>query len=135
MSFSTQRDICYLVDKFHYWLLIRCMKMLAVLKRQQFKNSGNDETELKRSKHQCLNKRDNEERNSLDKDKSEIEGARYVLFAFVFLLFLPQKVSNRLSDLDKGTKSLNHLVCISKICYLRSTNFALEFLSRRDLKS
>lgn len=57
--------------------------MPALLKRQQFEESGNNKTESKKSKRQRLNERDNEERNSLDKDKGEIKGAKYVLPPFV----------------------------------------------------
>ena len=135
MSFSSQRDVHYFVDQFHYWLLIRCIKTPALLKRQQFEESGSDETESKGSKCQHLDERDNKERNSLDKDEGEIEGARYVPPPFIPLLPLPQKVSNRLSDLGEGTRSLNHLVYIPKICYSRSANFALEFPSRRGSKA
>ena len=78
---------------------------------------------------------DNEEGNGLNKDKGEIEGSRYVPSLFVPLSPLPRKVSNRLSDLGEGTKSLKHIVCISKICYSRSANFALEFPGRRGSKA
>ena len=135
MSFSSQRDVRYLVDQFHYWLLIRCMKTPALLKRQRFEESGSDETEPKRLKRQRLDERDDEEGNSLDEDEGEIEGARYVLFPFVLLLLLPQKVSNCPSDLGEKIRSLNHLVCIPKISYLRSANFALEFPGRGGSKA
>ena len=134
MSFSRQKDVRYLVNQFHYWLLIGCMNTPAMLKRQRFKDSESDKTEPKRLKRECLDERDNKKGNSLDKDKGEMEDARYVPSPFILLLPLPQKVSNRLSDLDKGIKSQNYLVCIPKICYLRSTNFALEFLGRGSLK-
>ena len=135
MSFSSQRDIRYLVDQFYYWLLIRCMKTPALLKRQRFEESGSDETEPKGLKRQRLDERDDEEGNSLDEDEGEIEGARYVSPPFVPLPSLPRKVSNRPSDLGKGTKSLNHLVCILKICYLRNANFALDFPGKEGSKA
>ena len=135
MSFSSQRDLCYLVNQFHYWLLIRCMKTPALLKCQRFEESESDETEPKGSKRQCLDERDDEKGNSLDEDEAEIEGARYVPSPFVPLPPLPQKVSNRLSDLGEGTRSLNHLICIPKICYSRSANFALEFPGRGGSKA
>lgn len=135
MSFSSQRDVRYLVDQFHYWLLIRCMKTPALLKRQRFEESGSDETEPKGLKRQRLDERDDEEGNSLDEDEGEIEGARYVPPPFVPLPPLPRKVSNRPSDLGEGTRSLNHLVCIPKICYSRSANFALEFPGRGGSKA
>ena len=111
------------------------MKTPALLKQQQFEESRNDKTEAKGSKRQCLDEYDDEEGNSLDEDESEIEVARYVLPPFIPLLPLPQKVSNRPSDLGEGTRSLNHLVCIPKICYSRSANFALEFPGRRGSKA
>ena len=116
-------------------MLIRCIKTPALLKRQRFEESGSDKTKLKRSKCQRLDERDNEKGNSLDKDESEIEGARYVLPPFVPLSPLSRKVSNRLSDLDEGTRSLNHLVCIPKIFYSRNANFALKFPGRRGSKA
>ena len=135
MSFSSQRDVRYLIDQFHYWLLIRCIKTPALLKRQRFEESGSDETEPKESKHQRLDEHDDEEGNNLDKDEGEIEGARYILPPFIPLLLLPQKVSNRPSNLGKRTRSLNYLVYIPKICYSRSVNFALEFPGRGGSKA
>ena len=109
--------------------------MSTVLKRQWFKDSGIDKTELKGSKYQYLDKRDDELKNSLDEDEGKIEDIRYISSPFVSLLFLPQNVSNRLSDLAKETMSLNYLVCIPKICYSKSANFALEFPGRRNSKT
>ena len=106
------------------------MKTPELLKRQRFKESGSDETEPKESKRQRLYECDNEESNSLDKDEGEIEFARYVSLPFIPLPPLLQKVSNRLSDLGEKTRSLYHLLCIPKICYSRSANFALEFSGR-----
>ena len=111
------------------------MKTSTVLKQQQFEDSGSDKRKPKRSKPQRLDECDNEEKNGLDEDEDEIEDTRYALLLCVFFFPLPQKVSNRPSDLDEGTRSLNHLVCISKICYLRSAKFALEFPDRRGLKT
>ena len=105
-----------------------------MLKRQQFKENGSNETEPKGSKRQRLDERDNEKGNSLDKDEGEIEGTRYVFPPFDPLFPLSQKVSNRLSDLGKGTRSPNNFVCIPKIYYLRSANFVLEFPGRGGLK-
>ena len=86
MSFSSQRDVHYLVDQFHYWLLIRYMKLPAMLKRQRFEDSGSDKTEPRGSKCQGLdqyddekgNSLDDEEENGLNKDGCEIENGRYV---------------------------------------------------------
>ena len=134
MSFFSQRDVHYLVDQFYYWLLIRYMKMLAMLQRQRFENNRSDETEPRVWKRQRLDERDNEEKNGLDEDEGEIEGAKYVSSPFIPLL-LPQKMSNRPSNLGKGTKSLNHLIYVPKICYSRSANFALEFPGRGGSKA
>ena len=114
-----------------------------ILKRQRFGDSGSDKMELRGSKYQHLDERDNKEGNGLDnkegkdldKDEDEIEGDGYVPPPFIPLPFLFQKVSNRLSDLSKRIKSLKHIICISKICYLRYTNFALEFPGKRSSKT
>ena len=110
------------------------MKIPALLKRQQYKDSRSDETKLKGSKRQRLDERDNEEGNGLDKHKNEIKGARYILSPFVPLFLLSQKVSNRPSNLSKVIKSLNCLVCISKIYYSRSANFTLKILGKEGSK-
>ena len=85
-----------------------------MLKRQQFKDSGSDKMEPRDSKYQQLDLRDDKEEESLD--KFEIEGERNGI-GYVFFLFVtpPQKKLNRPIDMGKGTKSLNHLVCIPKI--------------------
>ena len=44
-------------------------------------------------------------------------------------------MSNRSSDLGKKITSLYHLIYIPKIYYLRSANFALEFLSKEGSKA
>ena len=93
--------------------------MSVILKRQQFKYSGSDKMKPRRSKYQSLDKRNNKEENNLDKDKSEIKSAKYVLFPFISLFLLPQKMSNHLSNLDKRIRNLNYLVCLPKICYSR----------------
>ena len=47
---------------------------------------------------------------SLDKDESEEkEDVRYVSFPFI-APFLPQKKSNRLINIGKRTRNLNHLI-------------------------
>ena len=109
--------------------------MLAVLKCQQFKKSGSDKTELKGSKRQRLDKRDDEKENSLDKDDDKIKSTRYIPPSFVLFSPLFRKVLNCSSDLGKGTRSLNYLICIPKICYLRSANFVLEFSGRGGSKA
>ena len=111
------------------------MKTLAIFKRQQFEDNRSDKSEPKGSKRQRLDECDNEEGNGLDEDEDKIEGARYILLPFVSLLPLPQKVSNRPSDLSEETRSLNHLVCIPKICYSRSAKLTLEFPGRGGSKA
>lgn len=107
----------------------------AMLKDLQLENSRSEKTELRELKRQYLDKNDNKEKNSLDEDEAKIEYARYVVFPFIFLSLLPQKVSNHLSDWGKKIKSINHLVFIPKICYLRSANFALEFPGKGSSKA
>ena len=77
---------------------------------------------------------DDKEENGLDKDEGEIKDGRYVPIPFVPLSPLPQKMLNRLSDLDEIIKGLKHIVYIPKICYLRNANFALEFPDKKGSK-
>lgn len=86
------------------------MKTLAVLKHLQFGDNINDKMKLGESKRQHLDEQNNKERNSLDKDESEIKDVRYILSPFISLFPLFQKESNRLSNLGKETRSLNHLI-------------------------
>ena len=89
-------------------------KTPIVLKCQRFKDSGSDKIELRGLKWQRLDLRDNEEEEGLDgfEDEDEEEDIGYVFFPFVNP---PQKESNHPTNVDEGIKSLNHLVCISKI--------------------
>lgn len=87
-----------------------------MLKRQRFKDSKSDKIALKVEKCQRLNEYNNKEGQGLDKYDGEGEGDRYIFFAFITLIPLFQKELNRLSDLSKRPRSLNHLVCIPKIC-------------------
>ncbi len=115
MSFSSQRAVCYLVDSTIPVLVANWVyKTPEMLKRQQFEDSGSNKTEPKSSKRQQLDSHDDEEGEGLDKFESEGEGKdiRYVPLPFVAP---PQKESNRPTDMGKGTRSLNHLVCIPKI--------------------
>lgn len=86
------------------------------------------------SKRMCLDECNNKEKNSLDKDEGKIESAKYI-FSFFIPLFLTQKVSNHPSALGKRINSLNYLVYISKICFWRNANFALEFSDRKSSKN
>ena len=63
---------------------------------------------------------DNEKGQSLD--KYQAKGGRYVLFPL-----LPQKESNRPTNLGEETRSLTHLVYIPKLPYHVIAKFALEF--------
>lgn len=83
MSFSSKRVVDYLVNQFHYYLLIRYIKTLAVLKHQQFKDSESDKTESSVSKRQRLDVHDDEEGQGLDKYEGEDEGKRYVSVPFI----------------------------------------------------
>lgn len=85
-----------------------------MLKRQRFDDSNINKTAPK--KYQQFDEHDNQEKQGLDKNESEVEGNRYIPFPPLSLALLPQKKSNRPSDLGKGTKSLIHLICISKNC-------------------
>ena len=89
-------------------MLIEYIKTAVVLKHQQFEDNKSEKTGPRISKHECVGVYDDE---SLDKYKGE-EGkdVGYNLLLFVTLPPL-QKESNRLTDMDKGTRNLNHLVC------------------------
>lgn len=86
-----------------------------MLKRQQFEDTESNKTEPNRTKRQHLNGHDNEKQNDFDKDESKIKSTRYIPILFMSLFF-SQKMSNRLSNLGKKTRSLNYLECIPKIC-------------------
>ncbi len=58
---------------------------------------------------------DDEEGLSLNEYEDEGENVGYVPLLFVASPPLPQKESNRLTDMGEETRSLNHLVCIPKI--------------------
>lgn len=83
MSFSDKRIVCYLVDQFHYCLLIGCIKMPAILKHQQFEDSESVKTESSISKCQQLDMHDVEKKQDLDKYEGESKGKRYILFPFI----------------------------------------------------
>lgn len=59
----------------------------------------------------------NEEKKSLNQYKDEDEDEKYIFLPFIAYLVLFQRKLNRFTDLNKGTKSLNHFVYILKICY------------------
>ena len=88
-----------------------------MFKRQQFKDNESDETESSVSKCQRLHVHDNEKGQGLDKYKGECKDEKYVLFPFITPPCPPQKELYCPTDLGEGTKSLNHLVYILKICY------------------
>lgn len=69
------------------------------------------------SKCQRFNVHDNKERQGLDEYESKGESKKYIFFPFIAPLLPSQRQSNYLTDLDKGTKSLNYFVYILKICY------------------
>ena len=50
MSFSSKKAIYYFINQFHYYLLIKYIKMPTMLKRQQFKDSKSDKIESSISK-------------------------------------------------------------------------------------
>lgn len=86
MSFFCQRAIYLFVDLAILVLIANELyKMLAVLKRRQFDDDGNDKIELRGSKCQQLDLRDNNKEESFDKlkGKDKKENIRYVLLLFV----------------------------------------------------
>lgn len=74
---------------------------------------------------------DNKEQN-LDKYEGKID--RYIFLLLVFTFFPPQKESNRPSNLDRGIKSLTHLIYIPEITSQRIANFISEFPGKKGLK-
>ena len=93
-----------------------CIKTLAIFKHQQFDDSKSEKMAPIGYKDYWLDKRDDEERQKLDKNEDDGDRNRYVPLSLMALLLSPQKKSNRLSNLGKKTKSLTHLVCIPKNC-------------------
>lgn len=89
MSFFRQRVICSLIDHFRNWLLIVYIKAQRGYKRRRI-----DESE-------------NEENAGFDEYKSN---DKYILLPPL----LPQIESNRPSNLEERTRSLTHLVSITK---------------------
>ncbi len=90
--------------------------MATMLRCQVFEDSKREKTEPKVSKCQHVSIHDNEKEQCLHEyeDKGEGEDIGYVLFPFV-IFPPPQKNSNRLTDIGEKRRSLNQLVCMSKI--------------------
>lgn len=87
-----------------------------VLKHRQFKNSESDKIESRYSKHQQLDVHNNQERKSLDKLEFENKGENITYISFLFDANPPpQKELSCLTEINKESKSLNHLICILKI--------------------
>lgn len=82
-----------------------------------------------------MDEHDNKEKNGLDEDRDEIEGVRYILKLFISFLSLPQKKSSYLLDLSKRIKSLNHLVYIPKIYYLKKYLFRIQVSGWKRFKT
>ena len=101
--------VILLTWQFRYWLLIGYMKTPAMLKRQQFEDSGSEETEPRGSKYHRLYAHGDKKEEGLDKFEGKDEGKAigYVPLSFVAS---PQKESNRPTGISKETMSLNHLV-------------------------
>lgn len=89
ISFSGQKKLHYLVYQFYYWLLIKCIKMPAMPKRQQLKNNTSVKTKVRGLKCQRLNEHDNKKENGLDDNEDEIKNAQYVPFFFIFSPLFP----------------------------------------------
>lgn len=102
-----------------------------MLKRQLCDNSNSERKAPRVYKRLPIDENDNEEQN-LVKYESKING--YVFFPPTAPSLLPPKELNRQSNLNKGIRSLTHLVCISKTASQRITNFASVFLDRGVLK-
>ena len=90
--------------------------MPALFKHQRFNNSESEKTAPIVYKHQRFDECDNEKGQSLDKDKNDGDGDRYIFLSPTAFSPPSQKESNRPSDLDEETRSLTHLVYIPKNC-------------------
>lgn len=103
---------------------------MAKLKRHLFDDNDSEKRAPRVYKLPQIDKSDIKKQD-LDKYEGKVNG--YVSFLPVPPP-LPQKELNYLSDLDKRTKSLTHLVCIPKSASLRTANFASKFSGRGCLK-
>ena len=115
MSFSSQRAVYYLVN----WAILVLVanwlyKTPVMLKCQRFEDNGSDKMEPRGLKRQQLDLRDDKEEEGLDKFEGKGEGKGIGYIPFFFIVFF-QKESNCLTDMGKGIKSLNYLICIPKI--------------------
>ena len=102
-----------------------------MLKCQLFDDSDSDKKVPRLYKHLRIDESDNKEQD-LDKYEGKVDG--YVYLPPILAPTPPQKESNRPSDLDEGTRSLTHLVCIPKTASQRIVNFTSESLGRGGLK-
>ena len=66
------------------------------------------------SKRQQLDLCDNEEKKNLDNFEGESEGEVIKYYPFPFIIPL-QKKSSRLTNISKGSRSLNYFIYIPKI--------------------
>lgn len=73
-------------------MLIKYIKIAAVLKHQQFKSNKNNKTELRILKCQGIDIYNNKKKQDLNKYKSEdeVKNIKYILFLFITYL-LPSK--------------------------------------------
>lgn len=71
-------------------------------------DSESNNTKPKVSKCQRIDVYEHKKEENLDKYKGK--GNKYILFLFNAFYLLFYKESNRLTDLDEGTISLNHLI-------------------------
>lgn len=84
MSFANKHAVYCIDDQFQYCQLNTYIKILVVLKRQQFKDSKSDAIKPKASKCIYMDKHNNEERQGLDKyqDSGSDSGNRYISLLF-----------------------------------------------------
>lgn len=86
-------------------------------------------------KYMSLNELYNKAENGLEKYKDEKEGTRYISSSFIALFLLSGKKSNSLSNLEKRSRSQNHLICISIIYHLEKCQLCIKVLRRRKFKT
>lgn len=82
-----------------------------------------------------MNIYDNEEGQGLNKYKSEGKAKRYIPFLFIAPPLPLQRESDRPTNLDRGIRILNNLVCILKIYYLEKFLFCLRVSKQKGFKT
>lgn len=62
MNFPSKKTVCNFIDQFYYYLIIRYIKTLAMIKRKQFQDSDSDKTKSNISKRQHFDLHNNKDK-------------------------------------------------------------------------